>query len=172
MTTFFMLKNFKQWLKQNRQRFNHPPFITMVNRRGFSISFTGFDPRISCHVSAIGFVEIVVHYESQLIDIIAEYDVIPRKDSHGRYFCKLCRMEDPSSATYASRSELVATHTWELLLEWANDNAPKSVCVYGMGGGSTWAKVKSNHEIEQAQAEKGFINSLLAAKRPPSIWAM
>ena len=161
MQTFFMLKNFKQWLKQNKKRFTHPPFITNVTRNGFGIRFTGIDPRFCCYVGYSGSAVVWVRYGGQSYDIIMEFDVIPRKDAKGKYHCYLCRIEDPTSATYASRTDLVTKHTWEPLLEWINENttASKVVCVYGMGGGSTWAKIMLTQEIEQEQANSSYVDS-------------
>ncbi|MBV5330549.1 MAG: hypothetical protein JZU65_23455 [Chlorobium sp.] len=166
MRTYFMLKNFKEWLKTNRKRCSHPPFITRITKNGFSLSFSGIDPRICCYVSKSGMVSVSVKYDGECCDIIAEFDVIPNKDQRGKYFCYLCRIEDQSSQSYPSRSELVIIHTWEPLLEWISTKLSPSmwVCVYGTDGYSE-AKLKEKLEVEHERMGKDFCGAFAAIRQ-------
>jgi len=101
MHSYFILKTFKHWLKENRGCFIYQPYIIHISKNTFNIRFQGVDPRIDCVIKKEGSTAIYVNLAGTCWDILAEFDVISVRTMDGRYYCELC--EAPQF--YASRQE-------------------------------------------------------------------
>lgn len=170
MRSYFSLKKFKRWKKDNRKRFLHPPYLTRIRPHGFSLGFTGLDPRIQGYINQNGSVSVGVNYRGDNVDTIAEFDVLPERDSGGNFFCSFCRDSNPVSELYPSRLELVRTHAWENLLEWINLKCTTTtwVCVYGESGAYSEVKLKDEHEVDLERQKEDFWGAfpMILRKKP------
>ena len=85
----FFRKAFERWLADNRARFAHPPRITQRRKGHLTLAFQGITTKITGWVNRSG-VGIAVEHEGECVDLIADFDVAPCRDSAGRYFCGMC----------------------------------------------------------------------------------
>lgn len=155
MHPYLALKTFRPWLKKNRSRFRHPPYIAHIHGEGFDVKFSGISQHIVGFIGEHGSAGIWVHYDGRCWDSLSDFDVAPEKSLHGGYVCRLC--ENPK--IFASRQALLIEHSWEPMLEWVNTRITDTtwVCLYGdEDGGITAAKLKQKHEVEQARERDSF----------------
>jgi hypothetical protein len=111
----FFRKAFEHWLAGNRARFAHPPRITERRKGHLTLVFQGITPKITCSINKTG-VCIAVEHEGECVDLIANFDIAPRRDGAGHYFCAMC----PEPEYFDSRRALWEGHCFEPLLEWVN----------------------------------------------------
>lgn len=153
----FVRRNFDYWMRSNRHRFRHQPFIAK-NRRGyFTFHFQGITHVISGHISKHGFFEIRVVFQRIFWDIIMEFDVHPCTTRNGQYFCRSCQFgyedgaTDQPPALYSSREELWAKHSFEPFLQWTEINfRPENRLCLGQvdDRSGTWAAIKHKEDID------------------------
>lgn len=155
MHSYFALKTFRYWLKKNRSRFRHPPYIAHIRKEGFYVRFTGISQHIMGFIEKHGSAGIWIHYDGRCWDSLSEFDVAPEKSPEGRYFCRFCK----TPQLFASRQALLIEHSWEPLIEWVNTRltSTKWVCLYGgENAGMTAAKLKQKHEVERERDRDRF----------------
>lgn len=117
----------KKWLKQNAGRFDHQPLMARaIADRLPEFTFEGVNQGIKVVFGNYGNIEIGMIYASECWDFIAEYDVYPIKNPVKGYFCKECNEYDPAAVKYyPTLEELLAAHSFEPMLEWANEKLTK-----------------------------------------------
>lgn len=155
MHSYSTIKTFRRWLKENRGRFLHQPYLTLIRRDHFILRFSGVSQRICCVINKEGSACLYVNYDGESWDAIGFFDVVPMRTSGGKYFCKLCE----SPELFASRQDLWITHSWEPLRECMNAifTATTWVCLYGKRTRMTWAELKQQHEVEQERGSEYFV---------------
>lgn len=163
MPTNRVFKTFCKWVKDNRMRFDHPPYIHFFTQRHFGVLFTGISPRILTIISKSGGNFVNVSLNGQMWDDLREFDANYARRSDGTYFCKLCKEPE----LFQSRQELLIRHSWEPMLEWMNSNFTETtwVCLYKTDGGSTWVYLKQECEIEQERANENFVEAFRVVVR-------
>lgn len=166
MLRYFALKKFSRWLKENRYRFCHPPFIANIRREGFDVRFSGVSRHIFGFISKHGCTGIWIHYDGRCWDALSEFDVAPEKSPQGGYFCKYFL----KPKFFASRQALLIQHSWEPMLAWVNASFTENtwVCLYGgENDGFTAAKLKQKHEIAQErERDSCFLAAFPVLKLP------
>jgi hypothetical protein len=157
MPTNRIYKIFRQWVKENRERFNFQPYISFSTQRQFGVRFSKLTPRIYTVISKKGGNFIQVSRNGEMWDGLIDFDAFYDRRSDGKYFCKLCK--DPEF--YPSRQEFLIRHSWEPMLEWMNNTFTETtwLCLYESDGGSTWVYLKQEDEAEQERTNEHFVET-------------
>jgi hypothetical protein len=111
-----LAKQRDRWLAHSAARFRYPPRLVLQRKQHIELQLLGITPAIWCAISTEGMVGINASDQRAWWDLLAEFDVVPRRTSTGQYYCGLCTSPD----MFASRGALWVTHSFEPLLAWTN----------------------------------------------------
>lgn len=153
----FVRKNFDHWMRNNRHRFKHPPYVTKKWKNGFSFQFAGAAPQLIGHISKFGFFTINVIYKRMHWDIIMEFDVFSCRNSKGQYYCSECvdayerGLYNKQPLLYSSKQELWSDHCFEPLLKWTKEKLQSSNRLHLISGeGYTHVLIKKRGDIKKS----------------------
>ena len=131
--------DFARWLRGHRARL--PLQLLVRRRRVEGVREYGFpaapDLRI---VVSDGLFEVRVVHEGE-IDILADFDVEPKRDAAG-YYCRWCA-DAGHAEHYPDRATLLAAHTFEPFAQWCGTalRADRRLVVDRYPSGATAARI-------------------------------
>ena len=150
--------DFAKWLSTNRARF--PARLRAYEGRGEyrRYKFEGV-PFLRVWVGHDTLV-IAVMYERRFMDLLGDFDVVPSRNAAGSYYCATCEAE--GHAEYMDdRMALLASHSFEPLLEWCRDNIREDALLVleGEPGRSTSARIVFRKDLKsiESRLQPGFI---------------
>jgi len=139
-----MHKTFDYWLRKNRHRFNHVPYITKKTKEGYVFQFDGISSSIRGYLSKNSCCLLVEH-KGEYWDFIWEEDIVFAQNSQRKLYCTLCqddfeegRRKDPP-AFFDTKKEAIIDHIFKPLLEWVNKlNHGHHIFLYGIPDKTSW----------------------------------
>lgn len=134
MNRSFVYRNFKAWLKTNRQRFRFYPYITNVKKNSFEVQFQGLGKILFLNVKSGGEFSVWTNLVSRKLnypwDWCADFDLLEQKTSRG-YSCGFC--EEENKKYYIHRENMYIEHCYEPFLKWCNENLKEGHLIVNMG---------------------------------------
>jgi hypothetical protein len=165
MPKHFVRKTFDRWLAHSAARFHHPPRIVLQRKRSIELQFAGVTPAIRCAISTEGIVDIYASDQREWWDSLADFDVVPRRNAMGHYYCGLC----PSPELFRSREALWVTHSYEPLLAWTNTHFQASQWLWLCRvGGMTWAGLKPLEDMHASKTAADLVYACPVVRGKPS----
>lgn len=149
------LASFDAWLGCNRHCFTHPPCDIAADAEHRKFHFTGIHRSISARVSLCGEIVIAVDHEGSCWDLIAVFDAcapIPADDGDG-YVCGEC--EQDARVRFDTREELWAAHTFDPLLDWANEHFTDESNLWLFGEKGRWSSARISPSDALPKGESG-----------------
>ena len=116
---------FLTWLSENHGRFIVEPVVPKLKDGSLKLSFHGLSPDITISIHGKGSIVVPVYYQGECWDLIREFDVFPKRNSAGDYYCDQCLPE--SLKYYRTRKELYEKHSFEPIKIDAEDHGCKPV---------------------------------------------
>jgi len=115
---------FSLWLEQNKKRFNHKPIFLRKKKKFVEYFFENINPMLKLIIYTEGYnegeIDVVVNFKQEWFDIIFNEDMIIMQNQIGLYYCELC--EPDYVKFYKNKEDLLAEHSFEEMLIWANKN--------------------------------------------------
>lgn len=104
-----------------------------------------------------GRIEIHVFYQGEFWDIVQDFDISICRNSQGQYYCSDCQRAYDNGINRSkpilldTKEKLLKIHSFNPLLEWANENfrLGKILCLGGRGDSSTWARIKEQDLVDE-----------------------
>ena len=145
-------KIFFPWLSENRSRFVIEPAITKPKNGCLEMRFPGIAPEIKVSVYGYG-IAVSVDPHGDCWDILKDFDIAPRRNSAGDYYCDRCLPE--FKKFYRSSKELFAKHSFEPFIEWINNHfqPDRWVLLFEMRG--RWAMIVKEEDMEARKKGEG-----------------
>jgi len=143
MPKAFFIRLFDHWLSQHRADFRHPPMAVRRFKRHVTFRFKGIVPSIWGAIKECGFIEVGVDHHGQCWDLLADFDIAPKRLPGGNYICEYC--EEATRTIYPTREALWIEHGFESLRAWCNAElrADRQMVLFGTeDGGGRWACLK------------------------------
>ena len=119
-----VFKIFSDWLKENERQFKHKPVFLKKSRTYVEYMFEGINPMITFILRKSSSIDVLVTYEEEVFDQLLYIQLVDEGFDDNGFFCKLC--EPSKHQFYKTREELLSKHTFEYLLDWANENLIES----------------------------------------------
>ncbi len=158
------LKTFIDWFAANSERFVVEPELSERKNNSLSIRFAGIAPEIGFTVSwnphaSLGEIAASVTYKDCCWDILQSIEVEPRRNSSGKYYCEMCKLE--SRKFYSTYGELLAEHSFETFLEWINKNfnASSWLCFMGQEDHYTYAEIADEDKTLLMRSKEDFLHA-------------
>jgi hypothetical protein len=165
-----LLKAFISWFSENREcsivQYKLRKETDASKFCSLKVEFSGVASEITTIIYGRCHISVPVYYHGVFWDLLADFDVIPKRAPSCRYYCTLCRPE--ARKHYLSRKELFIAHSFEPFLQWINKNFISSqwICLFGSSEfGITWAKIVAEEDIEKNRAEEHFTYAFPIMKR-------
>jgi hypothetical protein len=158
-----LIKAFTSWLSENSDRFVVKPIVSkeIIRKAPYlTVGFSGGAPEVTISIYGCGNIDAYVMYHGRCWDTLRWFDVYPRRDLSGGYYCSECLPE--AKKLFRSRKELLAEHSFEPLLEWVNENFTPSrwVCLFAIdGSGSTWAEIVQEKDVNLMRSKEDFVHA-------------
>ena len=135
-------KRFELWLQTNRHRFHREPYLCEKTKRGASYKFRGVTGRIKLYLDSYQVVIAIGSY-----DLLIDWDVSLGFLKSRGYFCDMVIKR--YRKYYQARSSLLAAHSFEPLLEWANSQLrpEKTLLIYGEPKGWSCAYIRDTKSL-------------------------
>ncbi len=145
-------KIFISWFSENRSRFVIEPTITKPKNGCLKMTFPGVASEIRVSVYGYG-IAVSVDPHGDCWDILKDFDIAPRRNSAGDYYCDMCLPE--FKKFYRSRKELLAKHSFEPFMEWINGHfqPDRWVLLFEMRG--RWATIVKEGDVESRKQREG-----------------
>ena len=116
-----IFKIFSGWLEQNKERFNHKPILLKKTKKYVGYLFENINPMLQLIIRYNDDIYISVEYNEENYDMICSIDTSVTKNQDGFYYCSLCESESEPAKLYKRKEDLLAEHSFEVLLEWVNE---------------------------------------------------
>ena len=157
---------FLSWLSENHGRFIVEPIVPELKEGSLKLSFQGVAPDITISIHGKGSIVVAVDYQGECWDLLTEFDVFPKRNSAGDYYCDQCL---PGSIKYyRSRMELFKEHSFEPMLEWVNDHFRPDhwIMLFGKKNRMTWAVIVKEEDMEATKIrEEIFVDAFPVISR-------
>jgi hypothetical protein len=152
-----LIKMVLDWLRKNRHRFNHQPYIVQGGLDYLIFRFSGIAQEVILVVREHGAFEIHIRDRNFLWDIAEDFDVAPAQSQTGLYYCQLCFSSERKY--YSSLSELVHEEALEPLLDWTNQTFQKTKWIgLFQNESSTYIKIVEGIELFSVKSQSDFVD--------------
>lgn len=165
MRRAFFHRNFKKWLKENRNKFSYIPYLYEVKRKSFKVFFVGLKGYVYLQVTKNGEFSIWTKIRSSKIkypwDCLADFDITEKK--HGNLFsCGLCEVPRSSKVGLFKRDELHIEHSYLPLLQWCNQNLIYGNCLinFKVSNKESGGSMIINSLEYQSRENSGFFDGI------------
>src|SRR6266516_2150651 len=115
MIKFHLHRLFRRWLRENRHRFSHPPYIVRVCHSHLELAFSGVSQRVWATLKRNSELSVGISYKGEFWDFIGDFDGYAEQRSSGGWFCRLC-VEQENQEQFPSRDALFIAHGFEPFL--------------------------------------------------------
>ena len=121
MIKFHLDRLFRRWLRENRHRFTHPPYIVRACHSHLELAFSGISPRVWATLKRNSEVSVGISFKGECWDLVIDFDAYAEQRSSHGWFCRLCA-EQGKQELFPSRDALFVAHGLEPFLSWANES--------------------------------------------------
>src|SRR5438046_1676455 len=90
MIKFHLDRLFRRWLRENRHRFTHPPYIVRACHSHLELAFSGISPRVWATLKRNSEVSVGISYKGECWDLVRDFDAYAKQRSSDGWFCRLC----------------------------------------------------------------------------------
>ncbi|MCK5293878.1 MAG: hypothetical protein KAJ49_04450 [Arcobacteraceae bacterium] len=148
---------FDKWFRENQDRFNLKPIITIRDKDSFTIEFEGLIKNIHIYVNAMPEAIMIFEYDNDDIDQQPLEYIGDEKYNPKKGYYDADRVDDLFTY-FKTREELYINEVFEAMLKYCNEKLVPENCLYiHLHRGMTSGKVRNKDEYDKLNKDAKYI---------------